>query len=541
VKEAIRVGLLLFVSAAAVLAGQLSLDLFTMDDLREAEVAREMLETGDFLIPQLAGRPFVEKPPGFQILLALSYQAAGGPSVPAARLLSASFALLALLATYLLGRRVGGPQAGAMSAVLLASSALFCRVAHTVLLDNALVASLAWALYLGWSALVEGDVPKKRRLYAAALACVGVSFLFKGFVGPAIAGAGFVGALGATGRWRELRHLLRPAAIAAFLAPISVWVIPFVLRAPRELLYEFFISNHLGRALQAYESHARPWYFYATTLWAKFLPGSLLLPFAVRAAWRERRLPRGQASIFILFTALGALLLLSVSRAKDNVYLLPIYPALAVLVGVRAAAWLSGPGRSWPVGLGFAGAALALGAAVLGGPLLADRWTPATAWATLALGLGLAAGILALRNADRASAGAAAGMFLGMTATLCSIPPLATWYVGPRDPKPAFLEIARATADRELLLYQPDDRLRGGCGFYRGRTALEIPEPRELVERLKENPSAVAVVPYALEQHPELSAEAGLSGVTLEEETRIPAAGLNIPVTLVRAVMAVQD
>jgi 4-amino-4-deoxy-L-arabinose transferase-like glycosyltransferase len=524
----------MLVSVTAVLAGQLSLGLFSMDDLREAEVAREMLETGDVLIPHLAGRPFVEKPPGFQILVALAFRAGGGPGVAAARLVSAGFALLSVLATYLLGRRIAGALAGALSALLLASSALFCRVAHSVLLDNALVASLAWATCLGWIALDEEDLPRKRRLYAAALGCVSLSFLFKGFVGPAIAGAGFLSALGAMRRWGELRHILHPAPIGAFLGPLCVWMIPFVLRAPGPLLHEFFISNHLGRALDAYDSHGRPFYFYLATLWAKFLPASILLPFAVGAAWKGRAETRGRAPLYLLFVALGGLLLLSLSRAKDNVYLLPIYPALAVLVGAWAAEFLRGRGPSWPVALGLAGAALALGAAVGVGASVGKGWAAALTGASIALALGISVGILALQKGDRRTAGVSAAMFLGMAAILCCIPPLSTWYVQSRDPKPALLEIAQAAGDRELLLYRPDDRLRGGCGFYRGRTALEIPEADAVARRLKENPAALLVVPLALKEYPELAAEAGRLGVTLEEERSIPSAGLNSPVALIR-------
>src|SRR5581483_5528343 len=134
---------LLALSAAIILSGQVSTELVTMDDFREVEVAREMLRGGDYVVPHLAGRPFVEKPPGFPILLTLAFRLAGGPSVPAARLLTAAAALLSLAAAYRLAGRSGGRAAGAGAVLALASSPCFSRVAHTILLDNALVAATA--------------------------------------------------------------------------------------------------------------------------------------------------------------------------------------------------------------------------------------------------------------------------------------------------------------------------------------------------------------------------------------------------------------
>jgi 4-amino-4-deoxy-L-arabinose transferase-like glycosyltransferase len=528
------VGLLLALSFATVLAGQLSLELFTMDDLREVEVAREMIETGDYVIPHLAGRPFVEKPPGFQILLALTFKASGGPSIPVARILTASFALMTLAAVYLLGRKLAGPLGGALSTVVLASSVLFCRAAHVVLLDNALAASVAWALVFAWAAFEEEDVWKKRGWYALSAFWVGISFLFKGFVGPAILGVGFLSALGATRRWKELWHAFHPLAIGAFLAPVSLWLVPFLVRAPRELLTEFFINNHLGRALHAYDSRARPFSYYFVTLWSKFLPGCVLLPFAAWTAWKERAASHGKAAIYLLALSLGGFLFLSFPKAKDHVYLLPVYPALSVLVGTWAARGLDRPGPAWPVALVFAGAALLLGLAIGFGVHVAPGWTWSGAVISLALALGVGLGIRALRKGDRQKAAVAAAAFPALTAISCCMEPISTWYVQSRDPKPALLEIARVAGDRELLLYQPDDRLRGGCGFYRGRTALEILQAGQMVERLRDHPDALAVIPYKLNEHAELAAEAARLGVTLEEERYIPGVGLNIPVSLIR-------
>jgi 4-amino-4-deoxy-L-arabinose transferase len=525
----------LLLAAVAVFAGQFTLDFLTMDDLREAEVAREILERGDFVIPHLAGLPFVEKPPGFQWLVALGYLATGGPSIVVARLVSAAFALLSLAAVYLLGRRLAGAAAGVVSAVALATSLCFLRTAYTVLLDNALTAAIAWALWLTWCAIDEGYDSRKRRFAAGALLLVGTSFLFKGFVGPAIYGAGLLAWVAATGRWAECRSFLRPLSLAAFLAPVLGWVVPFVLRAPPALLYEFFIANHFGRAAHAYLSHARPIWFYVVTIWVRFAPASVFLPFAAAASWRERKQAGGRGPFFLLCFAAGATALLSLSSAKDTVYLLPVYPALACLVGVWSVRMLEERrlASAWLVALagGAAALAIALGtvfAAVLDGPSA----TVGIAAATLVGGISSL--VVHLRRGDARTAGWAAACMVAMAGILSVTGPLSAWYAAQKSPRPTLRAIVDATAGSEIVLFRPEDRLRGGCGFYRGRTAQEINDADELIARLRLDPSLVVVVSNGLSfTETELKTAADRGGVVLEEFLRLDHPAME-PVGLVR-------
>jgi 4-amino-4-deoxy-L-arabinose transferase-like glycosyltransferase len=428
---------LLAISAAIVLAGQATTELVTMDDFREVEVAREMLRGGDYVVPHLAGRPFVEKPPGFPILLTLAFRLAGGPSVPAARLLTAATALLSLAAVYRLAGRSGSRAAGAGAVLALASSACFSRVAHTILLDNALVAATAWAHVWFVEALEEPDSKLKRRRFAVASFLIGVAFLFKGFVGPAIFGAGALAYFLRSRRWSDLRAAMHPFALGAFLSPVLCWVAPFVLVSPPSQLYEFFISNHVGRAWSDYEGHARPFYFYGWTLGWKFAPAAMLLPFAIVSALKRRRSGEGERDLYFVWSSLGGLLLLSLCVSKDAPYLLPIYPLLAALVGRFAA-------RS------------------------AERFPATPAWAAAAL------------------AGACALAFY--------LPPTWDLYQERKSSRPMMKQIVAAAGDADLLLYCPEDRARGALGFYRDRTAEEVNDPGELMERLRRNPGARVVV-----------------------------------------------
>ncbi len=492
----VRVRVLVFALAALlpVVVGQIGRELLPPDDLREAEIGREMWASGDYVVPRLAGLPFVEKPPGFQAVVASAFAWTGGPSTAAARAVAAGFALLTLLAVFALGEDALGVEGGGLAVAFLGLSQRFCRTAHTVLLDNALTAALAFALWFVWRGLGERDARAKERAYTGAGLALGISFLFKGFVGPVLFGAGALAYLATTRRFGELRAALRPLPIAAFLLPVLLWVVPFVARASPDLVRAFFITNHWGRAALGYASNVRPFYFYALDLWPAFLPAAALLPFAAFSAFRKRRTARGEAGLFFLSFAAGPLLLLSLSKAKDSVYALPVYPALALLVATFCEEKLRVPGR-WAKPIASAAgllAACASSVAIVATVYLGGfSWSAACAMAALAF-----LSIVALRlgrGGDLRSLVAASAGMVALGWILWFSGPLAKNEVGRRSIRGP-VEAALATAgDRTVLLFNPSDGLRGAASFWRNRTTEEVRDPESFVRRLLEDPSAVAL------------------------------------------------
>jgi 4-amino-4-deoxy-L-arabinose transferase-like glycosyltransferase len=487
--------LVLGLEALVVLAGQSSRDLMTMDDLREAEVAREMAADGSYVVPHLAGLPFVEKPPGFPAVVATFFTLLGRPSVLAARLVAVAFALAALASVWVLGRKVYGPNGGILASAFLAFSPLFIRVSHEILLDNALLAAMGWALYFLWTALSESDLGRKRRAYSGAGFLLGIAFLLKGLVGPSLAACGWVALVLLSRRWSELRAVLHPYPAAAFLAPCLVWIIPFVKFAPRELVEEFFIKNQFGRFSKAYASHSHHFYFYLQTIGYKLGPAVLGLPLAWAAAWRDRRKPEGTNGLFFFAFSIGPLLLLSISSARDAIYLLPVYPAfclaaaggcLGAFAARSPAAWVTG-GIGLLVGAGTALVAL-VATARLGGFTLGTALAGAV---LLVTGVPLFA---ALRRRDLALAGTAVAALLALAAVLWQTGPIAGYEMSRklwRGPLPAVLQ---ASEGKELILFRPDDETRGAYGFYRARTALEIADPAAFVRRLSAGGETLGIV-----------------------------------------------
>jgi len=483
-----------FAAAVSVLVGQWGRELLPPDDLREAEIGREMWLAGDYLTGQFDGLPFVDKPPGFYAVEALAYAAGGAATENTARIVSAGFAILTLFAVFLLGKRAASAETAGLAVALLAVSSRFSRTAHSVLLDNALSTSFAFAMLFLWVGLTAEDSRAKQRAYAASGFSLGISFLFKGFVGPALFAAGLAGYLVATRRFAPLRHALRPLPIAAFLAPVLVWMVPFVVYSSPKLLHTFFIDNHWGRAFGHFASNVRPLYFYALDISTAFLPGALLLPFAALSALRNRRTPEGHAPIFFLSFAVGPLLLLSLSRQKDSVYALPAYPALALLVAIWCERGLQRAGRWAQLGVGVANLLLAAAAA---GAIVATARFGGLSWGVLAACALLSTMLfLALRMLRE-------GALRGATAIGACIAALAwtLWFTGPlaaheiarrtiRKPIEAALAVA---GSRPILLYNPSDGIRGAASFWHHQTAEEVRDASALVRRLLQQAGSLAL------------------------------------------------
>src|SRR5499426_2991555 len=334
----LALGLLLFLP-------KLGMPLLDPDEGLYASIAREMLARGDWIVPHVNGLPYLEKPPLYFWLTALTFKLFG-PSEWATRLWAAVSALGTVLLTWRIGRRLYGAPAGLMAGVVMASvvgNALYVRRAST---DQLFVFCLTLAMY---GFLRDAERPDRGRarfllFYVGAALAV----LAKGFIGLVfpvlIVGLGLivVRRLG----WREL-NLLRGAAL--FLAIAVPWHVLVAWRSPA--LFNFYVvDNHLLRFLNArrYVEDDVP----ASTL--AFLAASFLWAFPWSVFVLARREPdRAPAARWraVLVIWLGAIVgLFALSRFKHEYYALPAFPALAVLVG---GAWASGRdiGRWLVIGL----------------------------------------------------------------------------------------------------------------------------------------------------------------------------------------------
>jgi 4-amino-4-deoxy-L-arabinose transferase-like glycosyltransferase len=338
--------LLLLCLGVVLLAPGLGLrDPWPADEPRFALIARDMVETGQWLFPQVGGDLYQDKPPVFFWSIASGYLVSG--SLRLAFLLPSLLAGLAtLLLVYDLGRRAWSREAGLSAALLLAVSVQFVIQARVAQIDMLLAFFTTAGLYgIGRHLLAGPDW----RAYAAGGLAAGVGVITKG--------TGFLPLLlllpyfllrraGFAGLWAGPGGAKWWLAPAAALAGIALWLVPMVVAVqlsgdPRLVSYrdEILFQQTVTRYAASWAHHA-PWYYFLVEvippLW---LPGTLLLPWLVprwRAAWRERD---GREGLLLCWIVL-VVLFFSASPGKRGVYVLPALPAFALAAGpFLAALW----------------------------------------------------------------------------------------------------------------------------------------------------------------------------------------------------------
>jgi 4-amino-4-deoxy-L-arabinose transferase-like glycosyltransferase len=291
--------------------------------------ARSMVERADWLVPYYRGEPFFDKPPLTYWLMALAFRAFGA-SPGAARLVPAVSALGVLASTLWLGTRLFGRRAARFGAVVLATSLAFAVFGRVAMSDMLLALWSTLAVALAVRASREGQ----GWCVAALGAVLGLGFLTKGPV--AILFPGFAVALLLVEHRRRAAQLVRPKPLALGVVLGALlgfsWFVAVYLRLGSGPLEYFFWRENLERfAGETYDSGHSPFFYFATYL-AEGLPWSLFLPLAIRRWWLGEDNDRRSQAFLMLWVGL-MLVPLSLSRGKLDYYLLPLYPALSLLVG----------------------------------------------------------------------------------------------------------------------------------------------------------------------------------------------------------------
>ena len=312
--------------AALLLVGIGAAPLIDRDEPAYAEAAREMLARHDWVATWFNDQPWFDKPPLVFWAAMVSYSALG-VNETAARLPVALFGIGGVLAVYWLGRRLRGARAGALSAGILATSLLYLGLSRAVLLDVPFTACFTLAMGALVASLRE---PQRARWPLLAGAALGLAVLAKSpaaVVLFAIILAAAAVPRRSPARVRPLRWTLTALACLAVVAP---WYAAMAVRFPHTFLSQFLVAGNLGRFARAEHSRSMAPYYYLPIIIAGFLPWTAMLPGALRAAWRERR----GASIPLWWAAL-TFIFFSVAQSKLPGYILPAFPALALLVGLN--------------------------------------------------------------------------------------------------------------------------------------------------------------------------------------------------------------
>jgi 4-amino-4-deoxy-L-arabinose transferase-like glycosyltransferase len=339
--------------------------LYNPDEARYAEIPREMLASGDWIVPRLDGLVYIEKPPLQYWVTALSYRLFG-ESEWSARLYTGLCGLATALVTAWLAFRLWDAASAWRAGILCASSLIVLVMSHQLTLDMSLTLYLTVTLAAFCVAHDPRTRPRERRLYMVLVwASAAAAFLTKGLEAgalPVLALVVYSLMHRDAGPWRRLYPL---AGLAVFLALTLPWLIAIQSRLPS--FFDFFIvREHFERFLTRVEARYQPWWFFGEVFVIGALPWIVPMTRALLGGWRATR-PRGQfdARRLLWTYSVVVLVFFSLSDSKLIPYILPMFPPVALLVASAPESRLRADLGSTAIGLAVAGLLVVAGAAAL--------------------------------------------------------------------------------------------------------------------------------------------------------------------------------
>ncbi len=300
------------------------------DEGRYAEIPREMIESGDYVTPRLNYVKYYEKPPLFYWITAGSMLLFGRNEL-AVRAVPAIAGCLTVLLIMAFGRRLFGGTAGPVAGWIYATSLLPAVMARLPVIDGvfSLFLFAAWAAWwLGYDALSERA---RKRWYLAAWGCMGLAVMTKGIAAIALTGAIVFPFILLRRDWRALKIMAWMPGILLFVVIVAPWHIAAALRDP-QFLHFYIIVQHFHRL--SFQEHASPfWFFPAILPFGLLLWTAVFFPAAINAVRQALRKDKESPIIlFLMIWIAGVTGLFSMSSGKLIPYILPAYPAMALLV-----------------------------------------------------------------------------------------------------------------------------------------------------------------------------------------------------------------
>lgn len=316
-----------FLVAAFMFFGRLGeLPLIDPDEGRNAEVAREMGESGAWVVPTFNAIPYLDKPALYFRAVALSF-GAFGRSEATARLPSAVSAAALAIMMFLFCRRAYGERAAALTVLVLGTTPLVVGFARLVIFDMPLALFVCGAILAGY--LAEEDGAPRRRWLLVGAAASGVATLIKGPVGFLVPAAVLAVLHLVERRPRAILRMLAPVNVLLFLAIVLPWFVALVYEHP-EFVHYGLVEETMRRYATTTLRRTEPFYYYGPILLVVLFPWSALLPEAAVAAWRNRA-RWTSVDRFLIVWAVVVVAFFSTSQGKRPGYILPGVVALAAL------------------------------------------------------------------------------------------------------------------------------------------------------------------------------------------------------------------
>ncbi|NLB55127.1 MAG: glycosyltransferase family 39 protein, partial [Lentisphaerae bacterium] len=327
-------------------------DLWRPAEPREAAIAREMIESGNWVATYLNGQLFLEKPPLYTWTMAGMMKIFGYKDWPI-RIPVLLFTCGLLILTYSFAYRELDSKGAVLSVVAVATMSLFLEVNHGAMIDNGLMFFTMLSLYAFyrcfeiWQNETSRNRFHKDPLFGWATLFylgLGLAFLCKGIIGPALVLAPIAGFVIFGKRWRIIPRIYPIYGSCLALFVVACWLFALWLKGGSHYFNVFFMDNHVKRFTGDYGPKEAPFY-YIPYIFLAPLPWTILLVPAI-AALRERmtRVTPGKNAFWTFaFWWIGSMfVMLSIAGTKDSQYLLPLLPAFGFIYGMFVKRTLSG-------------------------------------------------------------------------------------------------------------------------------------------------------------------------------------------------------
>lgn len=304
------------------------LPLLSPDEGRNAEVAREMMESGAWLVPAYNQVPYLDKPAFYFRVVAASLSVFGINEF-AARLPSLLFGVAILGLAWGMTRREWGPRPAAWAVLVIATLPLFISQARIVIFDIALCLFVSSAIFSGYLA-ESGPVEGRRKWLLTGAAAAGLATLVKGPVGLLVPLAVLLTFHALERRWGAMRRLFHPLQALVFLALVLPWFLGVTAQHPDFPDYGL-VQESFKRFTTTQFHRTAPFYFYAWVVPAMFFPWSLLLPGASWIALRRWKSLSAFTRLLITWCVV-VVVFFSLSKSKLPGYVLSVTVPFGILV-----------------------------------------------------------------------------------------------------------------------------------------------------------------------------------------------------------------
>jgi 4-amino-4-deoxy-L-arabinose transferase-like glycosyltransferase len=441
--------------------------LWTPDEPQVAGVCAEMAYKKDFVVPRLNGRPFLEKPPLYYALGAISGTIFGKDEDLSYRLVSIFFACLTLFITFRMVSMRSSVMSGLLASGILASAQGFFKLARWIQVDVSLVFFVTLAMY-AYRKLSGKSTRRDSILMGLG---VGLSFMAKGFVGPAIIAAAVVTDVILKKDLSIIKKIRPLWILAIMLVTVLPWIIALYGRGGLSFLREVIVVNNLMRFTGAPEAaalgHMHGPLYYLSRFPKEFLPWTFaFIPALISSLRKAKEDP-------YLPWFIGPFLLLSVASAKRSLYLMPLFPACACMTAL----WLSRADKlRWEE----------LIVRVIWGIAVLLAFTPFVGIFFGRPVLGVILGLLSLVSLSIIVNWRARGA-IGLVMVMCiSLSAAMTVYYSSMREKRDYLGFTRETLSMakgsEIMVLGPDEIFEGTLPLITGRALKWVGRPRDIRE-----------------------------------------------------------